>query len=306
MSKRGYISRYMLIIKKLKAKPYSSYEELRDYIDARAGQLQLRDESLEIGFSKRTLQRDIREISNLFGVAIVYSKPGKGYCIEEGSAENMNFQRMIETFDVFHSLNLAQDMAPYIHLQKQRPQGTENLYGLLHAIKSCLYITYDYQKFWEEAATRRQAAPYALKEFKNRWYVLAHEAKGNKVKTFALDRITQLELTNKHFTFPQDYNAEESFRHCFGIISADTGAPKEIVLSFDPFQGKYIKTLPLHESQSVIADNKDELRISLQLYITHDFIMELLSLGQSVRVIKPASLVKEIKAAHTATAKQYL
>ena len=48
----------------------------------------------------------------------------------------MNFQRMIEAFDMFNSLNLAQDMTPFIHLEKRKPQRTENLYGILHAIKN--------------------------------------------------------------------------------------------------------------------------------------------------------------------------
>jgi hypothetical protein len=115
MSKRGYISRYLLILKKLKAKPYCSYEELQGYIES---------------------QRDIREIKNLFGVDIEYSSSGKGYFISQSEMENMNFQRMIEAFDMFNSLNLAQDLTPFIHLEKRRPQGTENLYGLLHAIKN--------------------------------------------------------------------------------------------------------------------------------------------------------------------------
>ena len=45
MSKRGYISRYMLIVKKLKVKPYSSYDELRLYIEGQVEFLQNTDDS---------------------------------------------------------------------------------------------------------------------------------------------------------------------------------------------------------------------------------------------------------------------
>ena len=48
MSKRGYISRYLLILKKLKVKPYSSYEELQAYIENQVDYLQMQDDSLEI------------------------------------------------------------------------------------------------------------------------------------------------------------------------------------------------------------------------------------------------------------------
>ena len=305
MSKRGYISRYLLILKKLKAKPYSSYEDLEAYINNQFDYLQMQDDSLNIGFSKRTLQRDIKEIRTTFGVDIEYSILNKGYFITQGETDNMNFQRMIEAYDMFHSLNLAQDLTPYILLEKRRPQGTENLYGLLHAIKNKLQIRFDYQKFWEDEITHRVAEPYALKEFNSRWYILAKDINDGRVKSFGLDRLTHLDITKKTFEYPKNYNIEESFRYCFGIISPDNYGPQEIILSFDPVQGKYIKTLPLHDTQEIVIDNDDELRIRLKLCDTLDFVMELLSFGDNVKVLQPKSLADKVIAAHKKAYEQY-
>ena len=305
MSKRGYISRYLLILKKLKAKPYSSYAELNQYIENKVDNMQMRDDTLEVGFSKRTFQRDIREISNIFGIDIEYSKSAGGYFINQGEMENLNFQRMMETFDVFNSLRLAQDLSPHVHLEKRRPQGTENLYGLLHSVKNRLKIKFSYQKFWEEEKSERVTDPYVLKEFKNRWYILAKDNNDGRVKSFALDRMSSLEITNVTFILPANYSAEESYRYCFGIISPNDENPQEIILSFDPFQGKYIKTLPLHETQRVLIDNEDELQIKLHLQVTHDLVMELLSFGNNVKVLTPKLLANEIKAAHQRAFEQY-
>lgn len=305
MSKRGYISRYMLIVKKLKAKPYSSYEELKTYIENQVEYLQMQDDTLEIGFSKRTLQRDIREIRNNFGIDIEFSKSQKGYCISQSESENMNFQRMMEAFDMFNSLNQAQDMTPYIHLEKRRPQGTENLYGLLHAIKNRLQISFSYQKFWDDVASHRQVEPFALKEFKSRWYVLAKDLKDGAIKTFGLDRLTDIEFSRKTFKAPANFDIGEHYRFCFGIISPNGNDPQDIILSFDPIQGKYIKTLPLHETQQVIIDNEKELQVELKLCLSHDLIMELLSFGDSLKVLQPQSLIDEIKSAHLNAYKQY-
>lgn len=295
MSKRGYISRYMLIVKKLKAKPYSSYEDLKTYIENQVEYLQMQDDTLEIGFSKRTLQRDIREIRNNFGIDIEFSKGQKGYYISQSESENMNFQRMMEAFDMFNSLNQAQDMTPYIHLEKRRPQGTENLYGLMHAIKSRVQIGFTYQKFWEDELSHRHVEPYGLKEFKNRWYLVANDLKDNAIKAFGLDRLSDLELTRITFEAPTDFNIEEHYRYCFGIISPNSEEPEEIILAFEPVQGKYIKTLPLHWTQKVIQDDEYALVIRLKLFVTQDLIMELLSYGKSVGVIEPDSLYNEMK-----------
>jgi len=245
MSKRGYISRYSLILKKLKVKPFSSFEELQSYFDNQVDYLQMQDDTLSIGFSKRTFQRDLKEIRNIFGIDIEFSKSQKGYFISQNETENMNFQRIIEAFDMFNSLNLAQDLKPFIHLEKRRPQGTENLYGLLHAIKNKLQIKFSYQKFWEEEPNTRTVEPYALKEFKNRWYILANDMSDSRIKSFALDRLTNLDITKKSFNYPKTFNIEETYRYCFGIINPNGKNPEEIILSFDPYQGKYIKSLPL-------------------------------------------------------------
>lgn len=37
-------------------------------------------------------------------------------------------------------------------------------------------------------------------------------------------------------------------------------------------QGRYIKTLPLHESQEIILSDEDELRVKLKLRVTRDLI----------------------------------
>ena len=305
MSKRGYISRYLLILKKLKAKPFSTYEELSQYIENQVDHMQMRDDTLEVGFSKRTFQRDIREINNIFGINIEYSKSERGYYIHQTEMSNLNFERMMESFDIFNSLRLTQDLSPHIQLEKRRPQGTENLYGLLHSVKNRLKIKFSYQKFWDVEKSERLADPYVLKEFKNRWYILAKDNKDNTVKSFALDRISNFEITNFPFVWPANYNAEESYKYCFGIISPNENSPQEVVLSFDPFQGKYIKTLPLHETQQIIIDNEVELQVKLNVYVTHDFIMELLSFGNDVKVLQPKSLADEIKGAHQRAFEQY-
>lgn len=217
----------------------------------------------------------------------------------------MNFQRMIEAFDLFNSLNISQDLFPFVHLEKRRPQGTGNLYGLLHSIKNRFQIRFDYEKFWDEEISKRTAEPYAMKEFKNRWYVMARDLKDGNVKSFALDRLTNLEVTNRKFEYPKDYNIEENYRYCFGIINSKNQQPQEILLSFDSFQGKYIKTLPLHETQEIVVDNEEELQIKLKLRVTDDLVMELLSFAANLKVLKPKSLSAKIKKAHLQAFQRY-
>ena len=183
----------------------------------------------------------------------------------------------------------------FIHFEKRKPQGTENFYGLLHAAKNNYVIRYSYLKFEDDKITKRIAEPYALKEFKGRWYLIAKDQKDNAIKTFGLDRIQDLEITKKHFVWPTNFSANDLFKNCFGIINPIGETPEEIILSFSAFQGKYIKSFPLQETQQIIVDTDKEFRIGLLLYITHDLIMELLSYGETLRVLKPDRLKTTIR-----------
>jgi len=305
MSKRGYLSRYLLILRKLKQKPYSSFEELQDHISNNIEFLLMNDDSLNIGFSKRTLQRDIQEMRNLYCIQIEYSKSRRGYFISQNEMENMNFQRMLEAFDMFNSLNLARDLTPFVHLEPRKSQGTENLYRLIHAIRNKFEIKFSYQKFWENEETSRTAEPYSLKEFKNRWYIIAQEGKDKKIKIFALDRLTNLHITNRIFERSSSINLEEFYKYSFGIIAPTVEEPQEIILSFSQEQGKYIQSLPLHTTQQVLVDDNTEFRIKLKLYITHDLIMEILSYGQNVKVLQPVSLMESVRNEHKKAFEQY-
>jgi predicted DNA-binding transcriptional regulator YafY len=294
----------MLIIKKLRVRPYSSYDDIEAYITNQLEFLSVRDEEMNVGFSKRTLQRDIREIRSVFGLIIEYSTKNKGYYILEGNSEDMSFQKMIEAFDLFSSLNMAGHVSGYIHFEDRKRAGTENILGLLHAIKRKVEVAFNYEKYWDGNTRTRELRPLLLKEFKNRWYVIGEDVDSN-IKTFALDRITELTITSKRFKSSNRKFVNEMHVHAFGIIAPTDAKPEKVILSFNPIQGKYIKSLPLHRSQQILVDNDKELRISLDVYITWDFVMEILSHGSNVIVLEPKKLSSKIKYELTGMSKNY-
>jgi predicted DNA-binding transcriptional regulator YafY len=112
------------------------------------------------------------------------------------------------------------------------------------------------------------------------------------VKTFGLDRITDLKITDTKFK-PFSYNVEKEFKHAFGV---ETYAPAEkVVLEFSKQQGNYIKTFPLHESQRIVEETEDTVVLEIFIHTTNDIIMELLKYGSDVEVLEPESLIVTIK-----------
>ncbi len=298
MSVRETIMRYHQIISKLRIHPLT-FDELADF---------LASESEFYGYkfekTKRTIQRDFEAIRSIYNIDIRFDFKRGVYALVPDENQEKNL-RMVEALDMFNAMKVTENISGIIYFEKRRPQGTENMNGLLHAIQNRVQIEFTYTKYWEDESTQRIAEPYALKEFKNRWYLVALDHKDLKIKTFALDRLTDPEISKRKFQYPQKFDVNSYFKHCFGIITSDGKEPQEIVLSFDPFQGKYIKSMPLHESQEILVDNEHEIRIKIKIYLTHDFLMEILSQGENVKVIEPTELIEQLKSNYTNALNQY-
>ena len=136
--------------------------------------------------------------------------------------------------------------------------------------------------------------PHYLKESNQRWYLLAYD--GAVMKTFGVDRIRSLDvLEDKMFERNTDINVADLFRDCYGLWNDPSMPVEDIELRYDALDGRFVKSAPIHHSQRILADTPDELRISLRLRITNDFVMELLSRSRSLEVIKPQHLRERIR-----------
>lgn len=283
LTKKETIKRYHLIIQKLRSFP-ANFEEILQYLE-----MQSEIHGYDFNISKRTFQRDLNDIRSLYNIDIQYDKMKRAYYIdfqEEGAYSD----RLMEAFDTFNLLNVSEDLTRYVHLEKRQPQGTEHLSVLLKAIKSQNCIEFSYKKFTDEPQSKRRIEPLGLKEYRNRWYVLGKDVEDQQIKNFGFDRLQELVVTKDNFEVDSSFNLSHYYKHSFGVNRPIDKEPIEIVLSFHPYQGKYIKTLPLHHSQKVIIDTDKELRISLFIYPTYDFWIEIQSLGDNVKVLSPQNL----------------
>jgi len=297
MSKHSYFLRYISLIKKLRSGA-ASFEEIEKHLQREE---EIQDVPLTI--SKRTLQRDINEIRSLFNIDIQCNNRHE-YFIDSGADDAFN-ERTLEAFDLFSSLNLAENISPFLHFDQRKARGTEHMYGLLHAIKKRSVVEIMHCKFWEAKPSLRVLEPYALKESQGRWYLIARDRKDHHVKTFGLDRIYEVHVLREKFIFPKGFDVHEKFKDCFGIIDLKSAATKKVILQFDAEQGEYILAQPLHSSQQTVERNKEFITIQIDVKATYDLIREILSHGDQVQVLSPESLRKEIRNMLKSTAQLY-
>ena len=125
------IQRMLVIINKLKERQrYVPREELEEYVRLR---MEERDATpVDI----RTIQRDFKDIEDLFGICIRFDKKRNGYYInEEDSLINEQYERLLLNFDLLNALDKTSNLHTYVLAEHHRPSDTECLPALIKAIK---------------------------------------------------------------------------------------------------------------------------------------------------------------------------
>lgn len=182
--------------------------------------------------------------------------------------------------------------------------GNEHLAPLLGHIKARKSIRIQYRKFTDDKLNEYELHPYLLKEYHNRWYLIAFNVERKGIRTYGLERIERLETAEKRFTVDSEFNADLFFKHSLGITERSE-KPDKIELRFEYATGKYLVTQPIHASQVVVKQDKQHTIIGLHVLITTELINLILSYGHQVKVLKPAKLVKLVEEELQQSLKQY-
>jgi predicted DNA-binding transcriptional regulator YafY len=121
-------------------------------------------------------------------------------------------------------------------------------------------------------------------------YLVAYVPEYQALRTFAVDRIKSLSLTEDRFE-PVD-DGREAFAHSLGVHQ---GMPERIEISFEPRIAPYVRERLWHSSQE-IRDEADG-RVVVTLNVSNDFALRswILSFGGLAKVIAPEGLAAEIQ-----------
>ncbi|HEU5051555.1 MAG TPA: WYL domain-containing protein [Hanamia sp.] len=183
-------------------------------------------------------------------------------------------------------------------------QGEEYIEDLVYAISNRREIRLAYQAYHQDKAFDRKLFPLLLKEYRNRWYLLAYKFAEKKIKTYGLDRVKRLKVSDNTVHEEIDFDPLYYFKHSFGITTPDVPV-KKVVLRFSKAEAPYVRSLPIHPTQEIIEETDEFLTVAITVTLSYELYEYILSKSPDIKVLEPAEVISEIAKRASETKKNY-
>lgn len=186
-------------------------------------------------------------------------------------------------------------------------QNNPDLYGIEHfetllkaiAKKQPLKISYtpfpikiDGEVIFRDTETFN-LHPYYLKQYNNRWFLIAQAEGMPYIGNYPLDRIESIAPLHKRY-IETDIDFEEYFDIGIGVSINET--TETVLLKIDKLRYPYIKSKPLHWSQTEMKEMETTTHVVIRLNVclNNELDATLLSYSNDIEVLEPIELRNKI------------
>lgn len=230
-----------------------------------------------------------RRIEDELGVSIKCNRAHEYYIDSAETIRDMAYRDwLLDAANMQGVLHDNRDISRRIHIEPV-PSARQFLSDVFNAIRYSRRLSFSYASFARARPDNDIIfEPYFVKLFRQRWYMVGRRVYDEEIRTYALDRVTDLTVLSHTFDMPEEPSADTFFADLFGITQSHASA-QNIKLKVNLRAAKYIRVLPLHESQR--EEQFSEFSIfNFRMKLTDDLLRHLLSLGADVEVLQPAAL----------------
>ncbi len=258
----------------------------------------------DVDLTERTFERDKNILEVDFGIVITYNHKSRGYTLEENEEALSQFFKFAQ-FAAMAEL-YENGFKDYKSFQKWvLPEDTANFSGVQHFKKLIQAIAANHKiSFLKEnyyGATNKPyiVSPLCLKEYANRWYLIAVVDGESEIKNFGIDRLSQIEIKNIKSLQLDDFQKQlKQYDDVVGLNYTESKkeVPEKIVLKAHNNQIKYLRSLPIHKSQICIDGIDNQWgQVTYVLKPNYEFEIQILKLGNMVEVLEPIWFREKIK-----------
>ncbi len=193
---------------------------------------------------------------------------------------------------------VAQHLSDTIRGMVGRPENAR--YARVFDILSTAWATGRRVRIWyprmgggQSRVEERLVEPYFLEPspIGHSCYLIGFCHHAGALRTFKLERIQQIELTEQPYEIPADFDANSYLKSSWGVVADEE---VEVRLRFTPTVASRVKECTWHPSQSVAERGDGTLDFAVTVAGTMEITPWILSWGAEVEVLSPPQLRDKI------------
>lgn len=171
------------------------------------------------------------------------------------------------------------------------------------AVLRSVELAFEYRKLNSKGYEARRVRPLHIASLENQWYVFAEDLERKDLRTFALPRMRNVQLTNTKFRRPANFSISKVLSGSFGVFEG--GKKHRIKLQFDAFAARLVSERTWHESQKFREAKDGSATLELELGSLEEIERWILSWGSHARVLAPNELLERVRDEAAAIAASY-
>jgi predicted DNA-binding transcriptional regulator YafY len=239
-------------------------------------------------FSIKTPLLDYEEIEYLKQISLIVKRLSPAHSGEEFNQIIAKLDNTVHTVTE-HAQSIIEVEA---HTQSS---GIHWYNALFYAIKDKSSLRIAYKPYHKEESREFVFHPYLLKQYRNRWFLFGREGNKEYVSNLGLDRIVSIKNSAATYVENDLFSPDDYFNHLIGVSKPNEAEIEDIVLRVEAKSVPYILSKPIHKLQHKVRSYKNgDIQLKIPLYINYELISTILGYQNTVEVVTPKELRKEI------------
>jgi proteasome accessory factor B len=169
----------------------------------------------------------------------------------------------------------------------------DRLFGQLQrAIAKRLKVVVQYDSLFDGKLVETELCPYHLLYNQRAWYVLGHSSAHRSIRTFKLNRIKALRLTDRCYIDGEDFDVHEYFGRAWSMIPE--GRLYNIKLRFLPKVAHNVAEVQWHSTQQATWNGDGSVVLEFRVDGLGEITWWILGYGDQVQVLAPDALRERV------------
>jgi predicted DNA-binding transcriptional regulator YafY len=197
----------------------------------------------------------------------------------------ISFEQLVRNPDLEGNTN--------IQFEKAELRNIEYLDSIYKHVVEKRVLDLRYQIFGQEPVLIT-VMPVLLKQYNNRWALVAYNFAEGAYRNYSLDRIVSFKFSTKVVKADGTFSADEYFQNVIGYTVLE-GEPQLITFTILKPRSYYVETKKWHKSQQKVEETAKEMTFQICIIPNREFWAKVFEHVEDIKIVGPDHIKNEFE-----------